>query len=317
MRWLNWGIVGGVGGGGIALKTHQLLRTTSRRRIHSHSSASSWSVHGRFIPTATTTTTATNTRRFSVSAYSGIPSDGTSGTEVLSLPLIARLPNPTSTTGGSLVKVDVFRTPEEVETGRRLMNGVIVEGKSWPFEEIFETTESFQGYFMSHAAFCVRPVLVANNDDDDDVNDNNTNTNDNADNILGCFYIKPNFPGRCSHICNGGFIVNPTCRGQRVGTLMGATFLPFAKALGYRASYFNLVFASNTASVRLWESLEMERVATLPLAARLEGMPLVDETTTSGGETQLDAAYGYYYNLDRLPDDYDPLQRPGFPNFTP
>ena len=25
--------------------------------------------------------------------------------------------------------------------------------------------------------------------------------------VAGCFYVKPNFPGRCSHVCNGGFIV--------------------------------------------------------------------------------------------------------------
>ena len=28
--------------------------------------------------------------------------------------------------------------------------------------------------------------------------------------VAGCFYVKPNFPGRCSHVANGGFIVR--CR---------------------------------------------------------------------------------------------------------
>ncbi len=33
--------------------------------------------------------------------------------------------------------------------------------------------------------------------------------------VLGTFYLKPNFLVRCSHICNAGFIVQPALRGQR------------------------------------------------------------------------------------------------------
>jgi RimJ/RimL family protein N-acetyltransferase len=240
------------------------------------------------------------TRLFSVSAYSGIPSDGKGGTEKLPLPLMATLPNRMdlssngSTSTYRVVQVDTFQTSEEIETGRRLMNHVIIEGKSWPFETIFETDESYRGYFLSDAAFVVRSV------DTDNVDENGA--------ILGCFYIKPNYPGRCSHIANGGFIVDPKFRGSRVGTLMGACFKRFAKDLGYRAAYFNLVFASNEASVNLWEKLGFDRVAIIPRCARLEGMPLDLET----GEPMLDTAYGYHINLDALPDDYDPLKETGF-----
>lgn len=59
--------------------------------------------------------------------------------------------------------------------------------------------------------------------------------------VWGAFYIKPNFPGRCSHVCNGGFITDPRRRRRGVARLMGHAFLRFAKDLGYRASYFNLV----------------------------------------------------------------------------
>lgn len=59
--------------------------------------------------------------------------------------------------------------------------------------------------------------------------------------VWGAFYIKPNFPGRCSHVCNGGFITDPRMRRRGVARLMGHAFLRFAKDLGYRASYFNLV----------------------------------------------------------------------------
>lgn len=59
-------------------------------------------------------------------------------------------------------------------------------------------------------------------------------------------------------------------------------------------SYFNLVFKSNVGSVRLWESLGFQRVATLEKAARLEGLE----------EGYLDTAYGYRYDLEMLPEDY-------------
>jgi hypothetical protein len=215
-----------------------------------------------------------------------------------------------------LVEIDVFRTDDEIEQGRQLMNYVIEEGRAWPFEEVFEASESFRGYFLSHAAFCVRPVSevseTENGEDEDTRSIDDTNNDSNK--ILGCFYIKPNFPGRCSHICNGGFIVDVTQRGWKVGSLMGSAFLPFAKSLGYKSSYFNLVFASNVASIKLWNKLDMKCVATIPNAARLNGMPVINPTTN---ETQLDIAYGYYYDLDELPDDYDPLRHPNLPDFSP
>lgn len=75
---------------------------------------------------------------------------------------------------------------------------------------------------------------------------------------------------------------------------MGQVFLRAAKDLGYKSSYFNLVFKSNVGSVRLWQSLGFERVATLEKAARLEGLK----------DGELDTAYGYRYDLEALPKDY-------------
>jgi RimJ/RimL family protein N-acetyltransferase len=216
----------------------------------------------------------------STTAYSGVAGDGTLGLKRLSfrLPLVATLPG----RQGRVVEVDAFRE-SEWQAGMDLMNQVIREGKSWPFDEEFETLEEYRAYFMSHAALCVRDLTEPSNG------------------VLGCFYVKPNFPGRCSHVCNGGFITAPQARHQGVATLMGHTYLQAAKDLGYRSSYFNLVFANNVASVRLWESLGFERVAVLPKAAQTEGC--ADE----GG---LETAYGYWYDLDALPPDY--LSKTGY-----
>lgn len=95
-------------------------------------------------------------------------------------------------------------------------------------------------------------------------------------------------------MCNGGFITAPQFRGLGVGRLMGNVFLRAARDLGYKSSYFNLVFKSNGGSVKLWESLGFQRVATLENAARLEGLD----------EGELDTAFSYRYDLEKLPDDY-------------
>lgn len=224
-------------------------------------------------------------RRFT-SAYSGTPSDG----KLHSNLLCHLIPYRSTLKNGRRVEVDFFRhSPDELENsewyaGMKLMNNIIREGRAWPFEEEFNSVDEYRGYFLSHTAFVVREL-------DDKVNTYGGNS---TFNILGCFYIKPNFPGRCSHVCNGGFITAEKSRRLGVGRLMGKVFLQAARDIGYKSSYFNLVFESNYGSVKLWESLGFERVAVLKNAGRLKGM--------KSGE--LDNAFGYQYDLEKLPIDY-------------
>jgi hypothetical protein len=48
---------------------------------------------------------------------------------------------------------------------------------------------------------------------------------------LGSFYVKPNYPGRSSHVCNGGFLVTDGARNRGVGRLMGEAYLDWAPKL--------------------------------------------------------------------------------------
>ncbi|RHZ50923.1 GNAT family N-acetyltransferase [Aspergillus thermomutatus] len=86
---------------------------------------------------------------------------------------------------------------------------------------------------------------------------------------LGTFYIKPNYPGRCSHVCNAGFLTTTAARGRGVGIVMGETYLEYAPKLGYKYSVFNLVFENNVASVKIWKKLGFEVIGRVPGAARL------------------------------------------------
>ncbi|RSH87243.1 hypothetical protein EHS25_003152 [Saitozyma podzolica] len=87
--------------------------------------------------------------------------------------------------------------------------------------------------------------------------------------IGGCYYIKPNYPGRSSHNCNAGFIVPPTHRGKKIGYNLGKSYLEYAPRLGYKGSVFNLVYKNNVASLKIWDSLGFQRVGLIPNAGRL------------------------------------------------
>lgn len=88
--------------------------------------------------------------------------------------------------------------------------------------------------------------------------------------IAGVYYVKPNYPGRSSHICNAGFLIPSSQRGQGLGLTLGRSYLYYAPRLGYEASVFNLVYVNNIASVRIWESLDFTKAGRIPRAGRLK-----------------------------------------------
>eukprot|EP00842_Homolaphlyctis_polyrhiza_P002133 jgi/Hompol1/2920/HPOL_006230-RA len=133
----------------------------------------------------------------------------------------------------------------------KLLNRIIEDGDTYPQEHTL-SEEGFRAYFLSHDAFVLVDRLHPST-------------------VYGAFYVKPNFPGRCSHICNGGFIVEHEHRGKGVGKAMATAFIHIAPRLGYKASMFNLVFASNAASVNLWRSTGFREIGRLPAAGRLKG----------------------------------------------
>ena len=90
---------------------------------------------------------------------------------------------------------------------------------------------------------------------------------------LGSFYVKPNYPGRSSHVCNGGFLVTDTTRNKGVGRLMGECYLEWAPRLGYTYSVFNLVYETNVASCRIWDALGFKRIGRVKDCGNLRSYP--------------------------------------------
>lgn len=108
--------------------------------------------------------------------------------------------------------------------------------------------------------------------------------------------------GRCSHVCNAGFLTTAAARGKGVGIAMGETYLEFAPKLvfpvqfppvsskqiltgkGYTFSVFNLVFENNTASTKIWDKLGFRVIGRVPGCARLENSDSMVDALIYGRE---------------------------------
>lgn len=171
-----------------------------------------------------------------------------------------QLPRQTILKDGTRIELGAM-TANEQEEVRALLNIVIIDGQTYPQAQPLNE-EEFAAYWMSGDTFVVRLV----NDLGKDLGDNRPKT---QEKILGAFYLKPNFPGRCSHICNAGFIVQPSARGQGIGRLMGESMLAIAPTKGYTAVMFNIIFSTNTPSLNLWKSLDFATLGIIPNAVNL------------------------------------------------
>lgn len=94
--------------------------------------------------------------------------------------------------------------------------------------------------------------------------------------VLGIFWLRANQPGLGDHVCNAAYMVAPATHGTGIGRKMGEYSLDEARRLGFTAMQFNFVVASNTAAVRLWQSIGMEIIGTIPNAFRHKQNGLTD-----------------------------------------
>ncbi|KAF1967023.1 hypothetical protein BU23DRAFT_516962 [Bimuria novae-zelandiae CBS 107.79] len=197
-------------------------------------------------------------------------------------------------------------------------NEAIDEGRTYPQEDIMDV-ESYKAYFMSydlvlgflltraqleniHSSSVNVPSLGAPLTSSQlssikigtskirafsQAGEKNINLPNQSDTYAFAYYIKPNYPGRSSHLCNGGFVVPSSTRGLGLGRIAARSFCFYGPAVGYRGSVFNLVYASNEASVRLWTKLGFTNVGRIPEAGRLkkaegDGQEYVDAWVVHG-----------------------------------
>ncbi|MEU5822125.1 MULTISPECIES: GNAT family N-acetyltransferase [Streptomyces] len=82
--------------------------------------------------------------------------------------------------------------------------------------------------------------------------------------VLGTAKMNKNHMGNGSHIASASYMVAPRHSGQGVGRALCEYTIDWARTAGYRAMQFNAVVETNTAAVRLYESLGFEILGTLP-----------------------------------------------------
>jgi ribosomal protein S18 acetylase RimI-like enzyme len=94
--------------------------------------------------------------------------------------------------------------------------------------------------------------------------------------IVGTYTLKANQPGLGSHVCSCAYVTAAQARGRGIGTAMCEHSQAEARAFGFRSMQFNLVVATNTGAVRLWQKLGFHVVGRLPRAYRHQELGYVD-----------------------------------------
>jgi L-amino acid N-acyltransferase YncA len=82
--------------------------------------------------------------------------------------------------------------------------------------------------------------------------------------VLGTAECGPNHGGPAAHVATASFMVDPRHAGRGVGRALGEYVMDRARADGFRAMQFNAVVETNAPAVRLWQSLGMDVLATIP-----------------------------------------------------
>ena len=94
--------------------------------------------------------------------------------------------------------------------------------------------------------------------------------------VAGCYVLRPNHPGRASHVANCSYAVAKRHWGRGVGLAMAEHSLEEARRAGFRAMQFNFVVGTNERALALWKRLGFRIVGTLPQAFDHPHLGLVD-----------------------------------------
>jgi len=150
-----------------------------------------------------------------------------------------------------------------------LLNREIDKGDTYPMMEPMPLSSFGPYWFANFAAV----MILGDIQSVEEVTQMEERGVDWAKECLGSFYVKPNYPGRSSHVCNGGFLVTDAARNRGVGRLMGEGYIEWAPKLGYNYSVFNLVYETNVASLRIWDALGFKRIGRVKGCGNLKSFP--------------------------------------------
>ncbi len=126
-----------------------------------------------------------------------------------------------------------------------LFREIVAAGEGYPqAPEEPVSTEAFRAYWLAPAT----ATFVARTDDGT---------------LAGAYTMKANGPGRAAHVANAGYIVAADRRDAGIGEALVHHSFDTARAQGFDAMQFNLVFETNPAR-RLYERLGFTDIGTVP-----------------------------------------------------
>jgi ribosomal protein S18 acetylase RimI-like enzyme len=141
------------------------------------------------------------------------------------------------------VPIDLSRaTPADYDELFVAFGDIVRTGDGFPQSDPLSRQE-FDDYWIAHSS----AVTIARSDG----------------RLVGASYIKANFVGRAAHIANAGYFVVPEARSQGLGRQLVERSLVDARACGFDAMQFNLVFVSNPAR-RLYRELGFHEIGQIP-----------------------------------------------------
>ena len=130
----------------------------------------------------------------------------------------------------------------------RIWNRVVEDGVAFPQEEYLDEKSGKE--FFAAQSYC-------------GVAENNGS-------VVGLYILHPNNIGRCGHIANASYAVDPACRGKHIGEKLVLDCLDEAKRLGFGILQFNAVVESNVHARHLYERLGFVRIGTVPKGFRMK-----------------------------------------------
>ncbi|KAK8106601.1 acetyltransferase [Apiospora kogelbergensis] len=146
----------------------------------------------------------------------------------------------------------------------------IDDGDTYPMLEPMSLDDFLSYWFQDFAAI----MLLGNIKSPEDMT---VKGKDWSKECLGASHIKPNYPGRSSHVCNGGFLLMDASRDLDVDRLLYESYIDWATKLA-TPTVFNLVYETNVALCTIWDALGFERIDRVKGCGRLKSYPdrLVD-----------------------------------------
>ena len=97
-----------------------------------------------------------------------------------------------------------------------------------------------------------------------------------AGDVIGVYYIRPDQGGPGDHICNAGYVIAEAARGRGHAVALCKQSQEQACAMGYRGMKFNLVVAVNAPAIHAWKHAGMEIIGAVPKAFRHPRLGFVD-----------------------------------------